>query len=258
MNTKIISNQSIDIIDQYKNFQFGNAICSIPYFNNRKQGIRAALRVEAGKGSPKDIFEELVQICFKEKIDKNQFDSESLKKFLVANDIGVDCSAFAYYILNEESIARNKGALDRHMTFPFCDGFLGKIKCKIRPIENCDVKTFAHDKNSKVINTKDIQVGDFITMTESMDDSHRDHVIVVYQIEYQNFSPTILHYIHSVAWPTDGEYNHGIHEGTIEIVDVNKPITDQIWNENNTRNDGNYTLARAKKSLTNIRRFNWF
>jgi len=253
MNTKTLSQKALDIIDQYKNFKIGNAVCSIPYFNNRYKGLRGALRVEAGKGSPKDIYEEIEQISFKEKININSFNSENLKKFLVDNNIGIDCSAFAYYILNEI-----KGPIDKYLSFPYCQGIIGKIKCKIRPIENTDARTFAHNKNSKIIPIKDVQVGDIITLIGEENNNERDHILIIYQIEYQNFLPSIIHYVHAVAWPTDGEYGHGIHEGKIEILNNEKPISEQRWIENNLINDENYTYNRAKKSRTELRRLSWF
>src|SRR3990167_8549262 len=87
MNTKVISQNALDIIDQYRNFRIGNAICSVPYFNNRNAGLRASLRVESGKGSPMDIYDEVQQILFKEKIDSLSFDSESMKKLVLLIDI---------------------------------------------------------------------------------------------------------------------------------------------------------------------------
>ena len=65
MNTKLISQGALDIIDQYKNFRIENAICSVPYFNNRHSANRATFRVEAGKGSPKDIYEDIVDKALK-------------------------------------------------------------------------------------------------------------------------------------------------------------------------------------------------
>jgi hypothetical protein len=92
MNTKILSQSAMDMIDQYKNFQIGNAICSIPYFNNKRHLRKVVLRVNAGKGSPKEIFHELKDIFVLNKINQNDVDSDNLKKILVNNDIGIDLS----------------------------------------------------------------------------------------------------------------------------------------------------------------------
>lgn len=243
MNTKILSESAIDVINQYKNFQVENAICSVPYFNNKTTARRAGLRAEVGKGSPKDIFDEVEQRAFEQKIDLKNLDSVSLKKFLVDNNIGIDCSGFVFNVLD---LSKKNIYFDK--------GIFGKIKAMIRPAMNTDVKTLAHNKNSKAISLLEIQVGDIITMINN----ERDHVILVNQIEYQNFKPTTIHYAHAVAWPTDGEYGHGIHEGKIEILDLNKSLLEQRWIENNVTNSENYTLTRAQKSVTEIRRLNWF
>ncbi len=255
MNTKVISQGARDVIEQYRNFRVGNAACSVPYFNNRVTARRAALRVEAGKGSPKEIFEEITQRAFQERIDVSLLDSEMLKKFLTNANLGIDCSGFAYYILNEESLSKGKGTLDKHLSFPLSRGILGKIKSKMRPIENTGVETFAHEKNSRTVSSfKEIEPGDIITMLGGPEGGERNHILVIHQVEYQNFSPTTVHYVHAIAWPTDGEYGHGIHEGKIDIIDPNKSIIEQRWIENEKTGEDNYTFSRAKKSKTEVRK----
>jgi hypothetical protein len=136
----------------------------------------------------------------------------------------------------------------------------------MRPIENANVATFAHIKNTMPIALKDVAPGDIITMVSSDEIKNaagrsildnRDHILVVHQVEYQNFIPTTIHYSHSIAWPTDGEYGHGVRQGIIEVYHADKPITEQDWTENGKIGDENYTFVRAKKSKTDIRRFPW-
>lgn len=257
MNTKVISEAAREVIGHYKNFQVGTAICSVPYFNNRVTARRAGLRAEIGKGSPKDIFDEINHRALEEKVDVKLLDSETLKKFLVHSNLGIDCSGFAYYILDEESRSRGFGALDKHLAFPLSKGIFGKIKSKMRPIENSGVENFAHEENSRKIIFKEIEPGDIITMLGGPEDGERNHILVITQVEYQNFVPTTIHYVHAIAWPTDGEYGHGIHDGKIEIIDPNKSILEQRWIENEKIGDENYTFARAKKSTTEVRKLNW-
>ncbi len=239
MNTKLLSEKALSVIHQYLNFQG----ISIPYFNNRRSGAKMKLRAQAGKGSPKDIFDEMESVAMHEKIDLKSLDSISLKKFLVDHDIGIDCSGLAYYILNAESEARVKGTLDRHLSFPFCKGIFGKAVCKMRPVENAGVSTFAHEKNSREINLKEVQPGDIITFI----DNSRNHIVIIHQVEYQNFIPTILHYTHSIAWPEDGEYEHGVRQEQIEITDINKPVAEQKWSDTRSFN-------KAGNSITTLRR----
>lgn len=261
MNTKTLSQRALNVIDQYEHFNIEKAVCSIPYFNNKTKRSRASLRTIIGKGSPKDIYEEVQSILIKARVDKSLLSNESLKKILTDNNIGIDCSGFVYYVLNAESEENKKGPLDKNIHFTKCKGLIGKIRCALRPVENCDVSTFADDKNSKAINTNEIAPGNIITMLGNTSEGERDHILVIHQVEYQNFIPTKVHYSHAVAYPTDGVYGTGIKRGVIEILDPNKNIIDQRWIEYTTNghaNDNtggeNTLFNRAKSSNTEVRR----
>jgi hypothetical protein len=278
MNSKLLSKKSLGTIDHYLHFRVGNSeACNIPYFNNNHKVVRAGLRATIGKGSPRDIYDE-VEIELVKKGDlpgtavmpsgeikggtfiPGAIGSESLKHFLVDRNIGIDCSGFAYYVLSAENESRGGKSFERQLHFPFCKGILGKIRSKMRPAENADVATLAHDSNSRAVPLKDIEPGDIVTMLNTMnkEDRIRDHVVVVHQVEYQNFIPTTIHYSASIAWPSDGQYGHGVRQGTIEITDINKPIAEQKWTEAEKTGPENYTLMRAAKALTEIRRLRWF
>jgi hypothetical protein len=270
MNTKFISGRALSVIDQYLHFKAGNAVCSVPYFNNKTTRARAALRTYIGKGSPKDVFEEVQALVLKNHADLNALTDVSLKKLLVDNSIGIECSGFAYYTLNAESGERGKGALDKHLSFVNCRGLIGKIRCSIRPAENCDVSTFADDKNSRAISVKEAQPGDIITMTGSKENSElssapaeprrgeRDHILIIHRIEYQNFIPCSIYYSHAVAYPQDGIYGSGIRQGRIDISFPDKPITEAAWSEDGKTGDGNLLFLRAQRSRTEVRRLKWF
>lgn len=263
MNTRLISEQAIKGIRQYLHFRVEQAECNIPYFNNRRTGLRAALPVLVGKGSPKQIFEELEIIAAQEKVPLKSFTNETLKQFLMLHNIGIDCSGFAYFILNEESLARGKGSLDRHISFVYARGIVSKIAAHLNPVKNVDVRTLADNKNSTEIAIKDIQPGDMITMIGSSNTptegfTERDHILVIHQIEYQNFIPATLHYVNSIAWPSDGMEGHGVREGTIEIANPNLPISEQLWTEAGATGAAHYTHARAKVSTTQVRRLKYF
>lgn len=259
MNTRTISNRAMSVIDQYLNFKMGQAVCSVPYYNNKVNRSRLALRPYVGKGSPKDIFDEIEGLLVKNKIDKNSLDSEALKKILKESGMGIDCSGFAYYILNAESEETGHGSISRRLHFIKCHGIVGKVLCKFRPVENCDVATFASDKNSQLVPTSEIQPGDFITMlgnTESSvgDISERNHILVIHQIDYQNMIPARLHYSHAISYPEDGLYGSGIKQGTIDIPYPDKGITDQVWREGEQNGAPNRLFNSAQKSQTDVRR----
>ena len=136
----------------------------------------------------------------------------------------------------------------------------------MRPVENAGVSTLAHDKNSSVVDMINVTPGDIITMInrsveEGGDGRERDHVLFIHQVDYQNFKPLTIHYSHSIAWPSDGVYGHGVRQGMIEIIDIKKPLTEQRWTEadkigtsSNIATCENYTYARSMKARTQIRR----
>lgn len=258
MEIKRLSEKALSVFDSYMNFTLGNSICSIPYFNNKRTNRRAAFRVLIGKGSIKDIHDEIEQMVIIDKININNLSSESLKKYLVENNIGIDCSGFAYYILEAENESRGYGKLDKNLRFPLCKGFIGKIKCSMRPIENAGVQTFAHNDNSKSVLMKDILPGDMITIIGVGEDDDRDHILIVKEIEYSDGVPNVIRYIHTMHWPTDGEYGHGIKEGEIVVRNPNDNILDCIWREDDKDGVENYTYKKAKNSHTEIRRLKWF
>ena len=273
MNTKTLSQHALSVIDQYLHFKAGTAVCSVPYFNNKVTVKRGALRAYGGKGSPQDIFVEVQEIAIKKRISlsvvvgsSTAFADESLKKVLVENNLGIDCSGFAYYILNAESQESGKGSLDRHLSFIKCVGMIAKIRCSLRPIENCDVATLANDTNSRVMSAKEIQPGDFISLLSTADaqaekghsqTAQRDHILVIHQVEYQNFIPTKIHYSHAIAYPEDGIYGSGIRQGLIEILDPEKDLLEQKWIEEGKEGSENRLFMRAKSSQTEVRRLKW-
>ena len=259
MNTKTLTPRALSVIGQYLHFKYGSAVCSVPYFNNKTARNRAALRVEIGKGSPQEILDEIQAIGLKSHLEPDSLADESLKKLLVLNNIGIDCSGFAYYALNAESEETKKGGLSKHLSFANCSGIIGKIRCSLRPIENCDVRALAHDKNSHVIGLGEIKPGDMVTMLNILPNisGERDHVLVIDQVEYQNSMIHKIHYSHAAAYPEDGLYGSGIKQGTIEIMQPEKSIVEQKWIEGGKEGTDNQIFARAQKSKTEIRRLNW-
>lgn len=247
MTSKTLSDQALSVISLYRNFTAGAAGCNIPYYNNKYERLRAALRAQAGKGSPQEILDEAEHRAAAKKVKLQALDSTSLKKFLVDNNIGIDCSGLAYYILKAEN---------KHVRFsyPYSKGVLGFLRAKFRPIENLDVATLASDENTKIISLKETLPGDLITMVGGPEGSMRDHVLTIHQIDFRDDVPAAIYYTHTVAWPSDGEYGHGVRQGLIKITNPDKSLTDQEWIEAEKTGVENYTFTRAQKSKTEIRR----
>ncbi len=219
MQKKTLSQSALDMIKAYESLRFGNKTICTPYFNNKRQKIRGALRVLVGKGTPSDIVEETELIARREHVDLKKLASEDISKFLVDHNLGVDCSGFVYHVLNAES------QLKSQLKFPNAS-LLRKLLAKLRPAENTNVKTLAHKKNSVDVTLSDIQPGDLITMVGSKKVGNPDHVLLV-----ENFDGDTITYVHSYKLPSDGKYDHGIKHGEIEITNAKQSILDQRWDD---------------------------
>ncbi|MBT3538908.1 hypothetical protein HOF40_00735 [Candidatus Parcubacteria bacterium] len=257
--TKTLSQTTLDLIDQFLNLTFNGKKVSTPYFNNRRAGSRGALRVSVGKGSIEDIREELKILSLREKVDLRDLDEEIIKRFIVNHKIGIDCSGFVYYILDTELQAQNKGHLKKHLKFPHVKNPLRKLLTKLRPVENCSVKTLAHEMNSTKIELKNIQSGDMIMLMNTGPRKDYNHVMLVESVILNEVKDLSYHensqqkeqegeeiqlkrdssssllrmtvtYVHSFQYPEDGKYNHGVRKETVVITDDSKSIVDQQWN----------------------------
>ena len=258
MSTDRLSQLAFDVIDAYQHLKIGAAETGTPYFNNKTTRARMTFRVYIGKGSPRDVHEELQTVMVKHHIAKDATTGEMLKKLLVDENIGIDCSAYAYYILDAESRYRGLGHINRRLKFVRSNGPLGRMRAYLRPVENCDVRTFMNDANSRPIKLVDAEPGDFVSMTDGPEGPERDHILIVSGVQRTESGMTKIDYTHAVAYPEDGRFNTGIKFGTIEIASPDKPLTEQSWSESGSSDKAETILSRARKSKTDLRRLKWF
>jgi hypothetical protein len=253
-----------------------------PYYNNRRNKTKASLRALVGKGSPQEIADEAQLFCLREKISLDKLSPEIISLFLINHYLGIDCSGLVYHILEIERKERNLKPLRKVLLFPYHKG-IRKLIAKLRPAENAGVITFAHDSNSTVIQLKDIQPGDLITMIYKkrgspaglleitnnsknlnqstvleIDPTSYNHIIFIEKLEKEHGILKKVLYIHSIAWPSDGKYNHGVRRGEITIENINDSIEKQRWTEKGVMGMENYTHQKALKcDSCQIRRLKW-
>jgi len=236
MTTQTLSKEALQTIEHYQNLSIGKHSILCPYFNNRRSGIRGALRVLIGKGTPQEIEEETVLFALREKIDLNSLDEQNLKKFLIDHNLGIDCSGFVYHILDTELKAQNKGGLKKHIKRPWVKNPIRKLISKLRPVENTGVATFNSGINSTGIKLADTKPGDLIIMMNTGIKNDLHHILIVNSITTMNSELGTVNYTHSFQFTTDGQYGHGIKEGTITINNPSGDLIDQDWNEVETHN----------------------
>src|SRR5581483_12155255 len=227
---------------------------SCPYFNNRRRNTRSQLRVLKGKGSPQEIVEEAEIEAKYSRVNTAALSTDKLKEFLISLDLGVDCSGFAYHVLNSLSQERTGKSIQSFVRSNR-QGFMGSFIARLRPAENMGVSTFADDKNSTVIRASEARPGDIVTLLGAGKDGTYNHMMVITGTEKQDGDIRIS-YAHSYAWPSDGTVGHGVREGDILVHEDD--LLGGTWKEKGEVGSSNYTYESAKtaKSLA-LRRLNF-
>jgi hypothetical protein len=238
-----ISEKARAMIDAYLALPLG-AKPNCPYFNNRRHKARASLRVAIGKGTPQEIAEECGIDAKLARVKIAELSTDKLKEFLIASDLGIDCSGFAYHVLNAFS-QEKKGKSIQSYVKPLRAGFVGSLIGKLRPAENIGVATFAHEKNSFPIKISEIQPGDVVVFIGTGKDKTYNHILVVAAVDRTN-GDTRISYAHSYAWPSDGTTGHGVREG--EILVHGEDLLGGTWKENGMTGGDNYTFESARNA----------
>lgn len=245
---------------------------SVPYFNNRRRAMAIGLRGAVGKGTPDEIAEEIEINAQRSRFPLEALCSSldiqsgvpAIKRFMVDRDIGIDCSGLVYHLLNSETRQRSGKDLSRELEsvandksflhYIHLDKIYSALRFLMRPAENTDVRVLANSKNSKVIPLDEVAPGDFITILNK--ESQRNHVIFIHRVDYNPspdaIIPHTIHYTHSINWPSDGKYNHGVRQGTIQITDLAAPISAQTWTEQDKTGSDNGTWNRIQESGGNV------
>jgi hypothetical protein len=258
----MLSPNAEKLIEQYLSLPFDdvtNVRC--PYFINSHTKQRAQLRALIGKGLPQEIIEEakIISIqyhhgifdCEGKCLIANLPDYESvnppakcIKKFLVDNGLGIDCSGFVSHVLREHFKEIRKMDIVNKFFFVPIKNSVRYFISWLRPIENMSVRHYASDKNTKKIESlKEIAPGDLFIMLETGPQKNRNHIVIV-----TNNDNKIIKYAHARAWSMEGKYDHGVARGEIRITKLDKPLLDQEWVEFGTVNENNETYMEAKNA----------
>jgi len=249
-----LSENTLAVIEKYLHLPLGIG-CQTPYFNNRRKRVRGGLRALVGKGTPEEISEEAEILSVKDRVSIKNMSEKTLKEFLVDENLGIDCSGFAYHILDAEAQARIGKKL-RNIVKTY-KGFERKIIHKFRPAENTGVSTFSNEKNSIEIDIENTRPADFISIIGTGIDRKYNHMLIVENVEKTATSIKII-YIHSYAWPEDGAYGHGVRRGEINLKS-GQNILDGIWTEKEKTGKNNFTFFSVQNaqsvSLRRLRAF---
>ena len=244
------------MIDAYLALPFGTRP-NCPYFNNRRRKIRGSLRVVKGKGTPGEIADECQIDAKFARVKIADLSTDKLKEFLIANDLGIDCSGFAYHVLNALCQEKTSKSIQSYVR-PLRSGFVGSLIGKLRPAENLGVRAFADEKNSTYIKISEVHPGDVIVFLGTGKDKTYNHILVITSVERTitdlNTIDTRISYAHSYAWPSDGTTGHGVREG--EILVHGNDLLGATWKEKGMTGEDNYTYESARTAQeVSVRRF---
>lgn len=241
INNEKIEGKARVVIDAYLALPFG-AKPNCPYFNNRRRKIRGSLRVVKGKGTPEEIAEECEIDAKLARIKIVDLSADKLKEFLIENDLGIDCSGFAYHVLNAFCQERTNKNLQSFVK-PLRHGFFGGIIGRLRPAENIGVTAFL--QSSKTIKIGGILPGDVIIFQGTGKEKIYNHILVITAV-HKTDDDTLISYAHSYDWPSDGKLEHGVREG--QIIVHGEDLLGGTWKEKNQTGIENYTFESAKNA----------
>lgn len=197
-----------DVIDRYLHLHVGAHVLPCPYWRNRV-GVRGLID---GKGTPSEIETEASSQALARGIDLSILSFQEVVTFMHQIKLGVDCSGFAFQLLDAFDKAKNHPGLESQIT-PTPGG--NPLKQK-RFRTNADYLTNHH--NARPITAyMDIQPGDLIRFDGGK------HLMVIVDV-----LDSLITYIHSSRKYTTIT---GVHYGQITLVQPSQSLESQTWQE---------------------------
>src|SRR5258708_2037398 len=133
-----MKNDLYQFADKYINFEIEGKVIKVPYSISKEGEKRAIGELSSagvtdrfanygGKGTPKQIKELVLNTAEKENFNLKNATSEEIENFMNKQGIGVDCSGFVYYVLDQYLKKEKNKSLDTLiLRYP---GIIGKIEC---------------------------------------------------------------------------------------------------------------------------------
>jgi hypothetical protein len=183
----------------------------IPYWRNRL-GLGGFHRIQGpygGKGSPAQIRKATLERAKKSSLNLKKLSSSQIRRFMRQKKIGLDCSGFAFQILD--------------FLFPgFWKGLKKAPGKSVNPIRRFNAYALTSKENSVAVKKiKDIKVGDLVPLSWQ---GKVDHVLTVVKV-----TDKLITYAHS----SQKTKITGPHLGKIKIIDPKKGLNKQVWLERN-------------------------
>ena len=207
------------IVARYTNLPIGNKTIVTPYFMNEKG--KKGNRVFIGKGTSQEIKQTTEKLASQNKFDVYAASEEQIRSFMINQELGIDCSGFIAWTLNELTKEKFNKPIWKVLEFSMLP-LAGQLKRYLRPVENISVKVLTHASNSDTIkDLRQIRVGDMLRALNG------HHILLISEIEYdKQHTPIRFKYVNSTEYKNK---KYGIREGLVEIKDINKYLVEQKW-----------------------------
>lgn len=238
-----------------------------PYFNNARQKRRGELRALVGKGTPEDIIAEahILSIQYRANLfstnnhqclcashSDKKHSADDIRRFLIDHNLGIECSGFVTHVLSAHFKETTGIDLVRKLFIVPKKRLFRYLVSRLRPVENIDVTVYGNDRNSKVIasdsvgwNYADLKPGDIITIFKTGPRKTHNHIILITEANSKN-----IRYIHARAWPSEGEYGHGVAEGEITVTNPGRSLNEQTFTERGVTGKNNETWREVAEAQT--------
>lgn len=233
--TEEISKQALNMIRSYSNLRIGGKKVIAPYYMNLRKK-RGELRVMVGKGTPEEIEQEVNVWAQVKGFNLKKADPTQIRDFMMKMDIGIDCSGFVVYVLNEELDSRGLSPIWSYLKYKN-NSIIDKVRRILRPAENVGANVLTNEDNCvKIENWNDIEPADLIRAKGKQKNAH--HVAIITKVEKDESGKVLVfEYFHSHRFY---ENECGIRKGKVEITHPKAELKDQKWEDD--LNGRNYML----------------
>jgi hypothetical protein len=223
------------IVSSYQQCTLAGKTFPVPYFMNEKG--KKGLRVSVGKGTAQEIITETIRLAKKYGFDLSSATPSTIRSFMIAKEIGIDCSGFVAWILDVLVQKKLHKRLWQVLDFSMLP-LRAQLKRHIRPIENISVRVLTNEKNSRTIpNLTMIKVGDMVRMFNG------HHILLISEVTYNNQDKAVsFRYVNSTEYK---DRKYGIHEGSVRITKPTKYLVDQKWDSGKEKH--NFIFETIKK-----------
>lgn len=207
--------------DFYQHFiiDLGGKKVPIPYRLNEINGNAGS--AFQGKSSPEVIKETTEAVAKEQGFDLKNSSVEAIREFMKRNLLGIDCSGFAYRML--DNLLEKKG-------------LGGMQKIGFDNVGRTNASTLTSDQFCIRINkAKLLKSGDLVKLNSN---KTQKHCVLIIEV-----TPKKIVYAHS----SDSSMRLGVHMAEIRITDPEQPIEKQDWDEPHLVKDWNEELDGAKR-----------